>query len=304
MPKRSGVARRAVTGLSVASAALMALRGGAGTDHETTKDGGAPQQFERKTYDLQSGLLIKDDTECVEAVVTALPSKFSSGKLLRQIDYVINGRTDKDRLYQFGLEYSFDGKSDKFKLAAEVYQGSTIVAPSYRNDFYCKPYDKVELKLTIGKDGTVEMTAKDLDGGDTVPVETLSFKEAGRKFVGWKEGDVTGTSVFTEAYSTNSVVHVPRQHYTLLKPDNMTNAKFFTEETEWSSMFVTNSAGGLSYLGDNSYRIVAEAESNWLAAAPRRDKDSMISTNGAAVLWSSVYEFTTCNSWTDGISSR
>jgi hypothetical protein len=290
--------RRTAMGLAAASAALTVLRGAGGTNYIDAAQ--PPVQVECKSYDLQSGLLIKDDTKCVEAIVEAIPTTFSSGKLLRQIDYIVNGRTDRDRLYQLGLEYSYDRAGSSFKLAVEIYQGSELAAPSYRNSFNCKPYDRVDLKLTIAGDGMVTMRAEDLDN-DTLPIETLTFKGGGVKFVGWKEGGLTGTSVFTEAYSTNLVVAIPEQRYALPQPANMTKVKFFIDETEWSSIFVRNASGDLSYLGDDqSYRTVAVLESPWIAALPERGSlVSEISTNGVSVLWSSGYDFKTCNSEVD-----
>ncbi len=202
------------------------------------------------------------------------------------IDDVVNGLTEKGRLYQFSLEYNTFG----FQLAWQEYEGNTALYAVKRMDFSCQSFDSVDLKLAI-TNGVVELTARDLDSKTNTPV-TIKLPAVGDEFIGKGEGHSTGTSIFMEIQSGTLKPPVPREEYTIVQPAGMTKVKFFMEAfavespEDWKSSSLT---------------ALARADSGWVDVDSLDKNAVSLDSNGILVQSMGAYGFSIRS---DGSSER
>jgi hypothetical protein len=167
-------------------------------------------------FNTQLGLVFSNDTTVVHVRLKAVPQKGNDCTA-----YLINGKTDDNWWYQWGLVYikRADG-GDNFYLQREVWDptGASNRMWSVKSDaFPINTDDILELKLCI-KDGVLHMSAANINS--KLKIDLPSKTEA-KTFVGGIEnrsGEMGVTSVMTEVWSYSENGAINEQNYDVILP--------------------------------------------------------------------------------------
>jgi hypothetical protein len=173
----------------------------------------------------QLGENLKDDTPVMEAQIHAVPK----GTNMTEVDYLLNGLTEKGYWCQFGLGHGTNGFDTVFQIwDVESHKPLT---PPYRKHFGCSTNDSIDLTLAL-TNGLMRITAKDLDNKLIFESLGLPLRNGSTNFVGGNEDKWGQTSIFTETYSSNVTAEILPQTWTVLKPETMTTIDWIIRKAE------------------------------------------------------------------------
>jgi cell division protein FtsL len=174
---------------------------------------------------IQMDYDINRDTKKLEVRTYAIPQNISPKDINDRAFYLLNGRTDATEWYQGGIAYV----GGKFYLTYETMKGENYEfdsSPQFINfSKKVNSNDEIQIKLEIGDDKKVRLSAIDLNNGATAAKE---FPTKGTVFKGGLD-ERTGyqTGVFTEIWINNkenfSNSEINKQRYKIIYPPNLKN---------------------------------------------------------------------------------